>query len=337
MARASVSASATGRDPFMPQQPKGMRAGLGLALLAHALLIAALAFAVHWRSHEPQGVDAELWSAVPQAAAPRAIEPEPQPPAPQPPPPKAAEPKPPPPPVVKAPPAPPPQVDPDIAIEKAKREQAERDKAAQSQREQAKREKLKQAELEREKAEQKIEREKQRLKEEQAKLAAKQKAEAAKEQAAKEEAAREKAEAAREKAEAAREKAEAAKAAAAAAAARDKYLKRMQGMAGATGGESSTGTALRSSGPSAGYAGRIRARIKPNIVFNDPIDGNPIATVEVTLAPDGSIVGKRLLKSSGVKSWDDAVLRAVDRTGMLPRDTDGSVPPKMELEFRPHD
>ena len=314
--------SVTGRDPFMPQQPKGMRAGLGLALLAHALLIAALAFGIHWRAHEPEGVDAELWSAVPQAAAPRAMEPEPQPPTPQPPPPKVAKPEPPPPPVVKAPPAPPPQVDPDIAIEKAKREQAERDKAAQLQREQARREKLKQAELEREKAEQekaeKIEREKQHLKDEQAKLAARQKAE-------------------REKAEAAREKAEAAKAAAAAAAARDKQLKRMQGMAGATGGESSTGTALRSSGPSAGYAGRIRARIKPNIVFNDPIDGNPIATVEVTLAPDGSIMAKRLLKSSGVKAWDDAVLRAVERTAILPRDTDGSVPPKMELEFRPHD
>lgn len=204
--------------------------------------------------------------------------------------------------------------------------------------EQARREKLKQAELEREKAErekaEKIEHEKQRRKDEQAKLAAREKAEAAKEaKEAKEEAAREKAEAAREKAEAAKAQAQAA----AAAAARDKQLNRMKGMAGATGGENATGTAPHSSGPSAGYAGRIRARIKPNIVFNDPIDGNPIATVEVTLAPDGSITAKRLLKSSGVKAWDDAVLRAVERTAILPRDTDGSVPPKMELEFRPHD
>lgn len=327
----SASASMTGRDPFMPRQPKGMRAGLGLALLAHALLIAALAFGIHWRAHEPEGVDAELWSALPQAAAPRAVQPEIKPLAPQPPPPKVVEPPPPPPPVVKAPPAPPPAVDPEIALEKAKREQAERDKAAQL--EQARREKLKQAELEREKTE-KIEREKQRLKDEQAKLAARQKAEAAREKAAKEELARAKAaEAAREKAEAAQAQAQAA----AAAAARDKQLKRMQGMAGATGGETATGTALRSSGPSAGYAGRIRARIKPNIVFNDPIAGNPIATVEVTLAPDGSITAKRLLKSSGAKAWDDAVLRAVERTAILPRDTDGSVPPKMELEFRPHD
>jgi hypothetical protein len=56
-------------------------------------------------------------------------------------------------------------------------------------------------------------------------------------------------------------------------------------------------------GPSASYAGRIMARIKPNIVFTDPLDGNPIATVEVRLAPDGTIIGKRLVKSSGVGQY----------------------------------
>ena len=109
----------------------------------------------------------------------------------------------------------------------------------------------------------------------------------------------------------------------------------MQGMAGATGGETSTGTAMQSSGPSASYAGRIIARILPNIIMTDAIDGDPKATVEVKVAPDGRIIGRRLLRSSGVTAWDDAVLRAIDRTDMLPRDVDGRVPPVMELTFNP--
>ena len=79
------------------------------------------------------------------------------------------------------------------------------------------------------------------------------------------------------------------------------------------------------------------ARIKPNIVFTDAIDGNPMATVEVKLAPDGTIIAKRLVKSSGVKAWDDAVLRAIERTEILPRDIDGRVQPTIQIDFRPHD
>ncbi|CAN5436358.1 hypothetical protein BH11PSE7_BH11PSE7_21810 [soil metagenome] len=118
---------------------------------------------------------------------------------------------------------------------------------------------------------------------------------------------------------------------------RQENLRRIAGMAGATGDESSKGTALKSSGPSAGYAGRIRARIKPNIVFADDVAGNPTADVEVRTSPDGTIVGKRLIKPSGVKSWDDAVLKAVDKTEVLPRDVDGRVPSPLIISFRPKD
>lgn len=118
---------------------------------------------------------------------------------------------------------------------------------------------------------------------------------------------------------------------------RQENLKRMAGLAGATGGPSSTGTALKSSGPSASYAGRIIGRIKPNIVFTDDISGNPVAEVEVRTAPDGTIVGRKVLKSSGVKAWDEAVLKAIDKTEVLPRDTDGRVPPALVITFRPRD
>lgn len=295
--------SALPRDPLMPRRPKGMGAGLGLAILAHLLLILAIAFGVNWRAHEPAGIEAELWSAVPQAAAPRAAAPEP---APQPAPQVKPPPPPPPPPKAEEPP-PKPAPDPQIAIEKAKREEQQKldAKRLEEEQEQAKREKAKREEQKREEA-----------KREEAK-----REEAKREQAAKEEQDRKK---------------QAAADAAKAAAAREAYLKRMQGgLAGATGSETSTGTAMQSSGPSASYAGRIIARILPNIIMTDAIDGDPKATVEVKVAPDGKIIGRRLLRSSGVSSWDDAVLRAIDRTDMLPRDVDGRVPPVMELTFNP--
>jgi colicin import membrane protein len=82
----------------------------------------------------------------------------------------------------------------------------------------------------------------------------------------------------------------------------------------------------------------VRARVKPNIVFTEVTSGNPEAVVEVRLAPDGTITGKRLKKSSGNHGWDDAVLRALDKTEVLPRDPEtGRVPGAAELVFRPKD
>jgi colicin import membrane protein len=118
---------------------------------------------------------------------------------------------------------------------------------------------------------------------------------------------------------------------------RQENIRRMQGMAGATGDDNAKGSALKSSGPSASYAGRIRARIKPNITFNDDVDGNPKAEVEVRVAPDGTILSRKLTQASGNKAWDDAVLKAIDKTETLPRDTDGRVPTVMVISFRPKD
>ena len=118
---------------------------------------------------------------------------------------------------------------------------------------------------------------------------------------------------------------------------RNENLKRMQGMAGASGEENSKGTALKASGPAASYAGRIRARIKPNITFTEDMAGNPKAEVEVRTSPDGTIISRKLLSSSGNKAWDEAVLKAIDKTATLPRDEDGRVPPVLEISFRPKD
>jgi colicin import membrane protein len=269
------------RDALMPQRPGGLGRGTALAVLAHIGLVIALAFGVSWRSQEPAGVSAELWAAVPQAAAPPAIEPTPVP-----------KPAPPPTPKVAEPPPRPSPAEAQIAIEKEKAERARKEKEQQD-RDRAERDRL-----EREKAE---------------KLAAQQKRE--------------------REAEAKRQKEEEQRL----AKQREENLKRVMGEAGGTGAPGSTGTAAREAGPSASYAGRIKARVKPNIVLTDDVPGNPTAEVEVRCAADGTIVGRRLVKSSGQKAWDEAVLRAIDRTEILPRDTDGRVPGTLVITFRPQE
>jgi colicin import membrane protein len=79
----------------------------------------------------------------------------------------------------------------------------------------------------------------------------------------------------------------------------------------------------------------VQARVHPNIVFMHDVSGNPKAEVEVRTSPDGTIVGKKLVRSSGVKAWDEAVLRALEKTEVLPRDVDGRVPSPVVIEFRP--
>jgi colicin import membrane protein len=121
------------------------------------------------------------------------------------------------------------------------------------------------------------------------------------------------------------------------AAQREKNLQRMAGLAGASGNASASGTALKSAGPSASYAGRVVARIRPNIVFTEAISGNPTAVVEVRTSSDGTIIARKLTQSSGMKEWDEAVMRAIDKTEVLPRDADGRVPSPLIISFRPKD
>ncbi len=116
---------------------------------------------------------------------------------------------------------------------------------------------------------------------------------------------------------------------------REEYLKNLVAQAQLPGSAPtpSPGTDARSAGPSASYAGRIRARIFPNIVFTDVVPGRAVAEVQVSVAPDGKIISRKLTKSSGVPAWDEAVLRAVDRTEQLPQDEGRDPPPSMLIEF----
>ncbi len=173
-----------------------------------------------------------------------------------------------------------------------------------------------------------LEREKQRKLEASKLLAEKQKREAEKKAA----------EDRQRQVDAAKAKASEAQAARKLEAQRAENMRRIQGMAGATGSPTSGGTAQKSSGPSDSWAGRVRARVKPNIVFTEDVAGNPRAEVEVSTSPDGTIIGQpRLVTSSGVRSWDEAVIKALIKTEVLPRDIDGRVHSPVILGFRPKD
>ena len=313
---------------FAPPQPPAQVRALALAIVAHVLLLGALAWGVNWRQTDVTlTVEAELWSAVPQQAAPRLD------PTPAPPPPAQAVPAPEP--VVKsAPPPPPPdlaQRDADIALARQKREAEALAAKQKLELEHKRRLKLEadQKEAEKRALEQKRLAQEKLDKERQKKVADDKKATEKKlaQEAQRREAARLEARKQEEDARAEREiKAQ-----------REANLRRMAGLAGATGGETSTGAALHASAPSASYAGKVAATVKRNIVFTEDLAGNPTAEVEVRTSPDGSILSRKLTKSSGSKAWDDAVIKAIDKTDKLPRDTDGRVPSALVISFRPKD
>ena len=315
----------TDRDQFAPPRPPARLRAITLAVLVHAVLIGALTWGVNWKNTADQpAVEAELWAAVPTQAAPRAVEPPPPPP---PPPVQQATPPAPPPPPVRA--AEPPDTrEADIAIKREKK-RLEQEKKAREQKElREKRERERKEEERRERLEQE---KKERLQKERDKEKEQRQKQLAEQKKAEQEKQKKLAEDKRRKAE------EAAREAKEADARHQANIRHMQGLANATGGETATGTALDSSGPSASYGGRVAAAVKPNIVFTENVAGNPSAEVEVRAAPDGTITSRRLLKSSGVRAWDEAVLRALDKTERLPKDTDGRVPPQFPMVFRPKD
>jgi colicin import membrane protein len=290
-----------GRDVLMPRSPGGNGAGAVLSLLVHAALLLALTTAVEWRSRSTDVVTAELWAAVPQVAG----APAPQPPAPAPAPAPTPTPPPPPAPPVRA--AEPPPPEPDIALERAERRKAELQKE-----EQAKQERLK--------AQAKAEAERERIAAEQR-------------QAQQAEAERKQAEAERKRREAREAKAEAARL----AKVREQTLARMMGQASEAAGNTGSGSAARDAGPSAAYAARLAALIRRNSRFAGTLADNDPTEVEVVTAPGGTILSRRIVKSSGHPEWDAAVVRAIDRTARLPPDERGVVPSPMTIEFRPNE
>lgn len=297
----------TDETPYIvPKEPGRWRA-LTFAALMHALLFAFLWIGVRWQNDTPATIEAEVWSPETREAAPLPVpqkEPEPQPK-----------------PVVKEVPQPkpepkveePPVVKPDIALEQEKKRKAEEKKRHEE-------ELRKEKEKEKEKKRLEEDRVAKIKEQEEVKRLEKEKAEKAKKEAAEKKRKQDEADAKQ------------------LAKAREEEMRRITGGVTGSGG---TGEQARSQGgrADASYMQKIVARIKSNTVFNVPPDlvGNPAVEYVFDLLPDGTLRGApRKVKSSNVPGFDEAVLRAIEKSQPFPREPKtGNVPSQLNTSHRP--
>ncbi|CAH2898276.1 MAG: TolA protein [uncultured Paraburkholderia sp.] len=334
--------------PLQPPRERGTGRAFAFALVMHALLGFFLYHGIQWQNSTPEGAEAELWTEVPDTAIPRVAPPPPAP-------------------VVPAPPVADEQAE--IALQEKKRKQQEAARQAQLA-EQQRQEKLQaqqEAEAKRQQqlaeqaaqlAAQKAAAAKQKQQQQQAeKLKQQQLAEQQKQQQQqlkeqqqeKQQEQQKQAEAeAQKKADAqkaAKAKAQAAQAEAAAQAKkvdaeRRARLAQMQGMAGPPGstgnglGKSGTGSGSGGNAASPGYADKVRRVVRPNISWGGETEGLE-TVIAVRCSPTGTLLSATIAHSSGNSAWDDAALRAVQRSDPMPQDIDGKTPASFRITLRP--
>ncbi|WP_027777928.1 cell envelope integrity protein TolA [Paraburkholderia caledonica] len=327
--------------PLQPPRERGTGRAFAFALVMHALLGFFLYHGIQWQNSTPEGAEAELWTEVPDTAIPRVV--------------------PPPAPAVPAPPVADEQAE--IALQEKKHKQQEAARQAQLA-EQQRQEKLQaqqEAEAKRQQqlaeqaaqlAAQKAAAAKQKQQQQQAeKLKQQQLAEQQKQQQLKEQQQEQQKQAeaeAQKKADAqkaAKAKAQAAQAEAAAQAKkvdaeRRARLAQMQGMAGPPGstgnglGKSGTGSGSGGNAASPGYADKVRRVVRPNISWGGETEGLE-TVIAVRCSPTGTLLSATIAHSSGNSAWDDAALRAVQRSDPMPQDIDGKTPASFRITLRP--
>ncbi|WP_341313153.1 cell envelope integrity protein TolA [Paraburkholderia sp. IMGN_8] len=308
--------------PLQPPRESGTGRAFVFALVMHVLLGFFLYHGIQWQNSTPEGAEAELWTEVPDSAIPRL---------------------PPPPPVPVAPAPPLPDEKADIALQEKKRQQQEAARQAQLA-EQQRQQKL-QAQQEAEAKRQ------QQLAEQAAQLAA-QKAAAAKQKQQQQQLKEQQQEQQKQAQADAQKKADEQKAAKAKAQAdaaaqakkldaeRRARLAQMQGMAGGAGStgnglaKSGTGSGSGGTATSPGYADKVRRAVRPNISWGGETEGLE-TVISVRCSPTGTLLSATISHSSGNPAWDDAALRAVQRSDPMPQDIDGKTPASFKITLRP--
>src|SRR6266567_994201 len=88
----------------------------------------------------------------------------------------------------------------------------------------------------------------------------------------------------------------------------------------------------------ADYVRRIQAKVRGNLTLPPDLIGNPEAIFDVVQLPTGEIIDVQLIKSSGVRAYDEAVQRAILKSSPLPRpDSPDMFRRGLTLKFRPLD
>jgi colicin import membrane protein len=86
------------------------------------------------------------------------------------------------------------------------------------------------------------------------------------------------------------------------------------------------------------YIARIRAKVKSNWILPLELKGNPEATFDVVQLPTGEVLTVKLVRSSGIPSYDQAVERAILRSSPLPKPANENLfSRELRLTFRPRD
>lgn len=87
----------------------------------------------------------------------------------------------------------------------------------------------------------------------------------------------------------------------------------------------------------ASWVEKIKLKVGGNVIAPSGLNGNPEAEFAVSLLPDGGLIDVRLKKSSGNKSLDEAIERAIRKSDPLPRPDDPAVfQRELTLKIRPY-
>ena len=78
------------------------------------------------------------------------------------------------------------------------------------------------------------------------------------------------------------------------------------------------------------YTEKIKASVMSNV--SEQPNAGPVS-VKIKSRPDGTVLAKQLIRSSGDPDWDNAILQAIDKTEKLPTDIDGRTPTAMVVKF----
>ncbi len=284
---------------LVPPRHPNLVAGM-LALGVHGLFVLLLVFGVSWQTQHPAPVMVDLWEALPAEPAPSRRPPPPVKPEPVK---RTAKPAPPRPPVVNEPPPPKP---PDIALEKMKAE-TERVKKLQA---------LQAAE---EKALADAAREKQQAEQKKRALLRQMEEEDLKQRIASETAANQARTAKLAEAQARQAEAQAARQAEARAAA-DRHQAEVSRSVGL-------------------HRDMISAKVRGNTRLPDNLKGNPEVRCLVRVLPTGEVLNVQVIQSSGNAAYDEAVVRAIEKSSPLPlpvdREARAAFVPELSFVHRP--
>ena len=301
--------------PRNPTRISGQWPALALAIAVHVAFVGVLVFSLRWQNRKPEPTTALLYAppakaAIVESAAPPPPESKPEPkPAPVP----APRPEPP---VAPAPPKVEPRIEkPDTReaaiAEKARKDEDERKERGEAARDKREREKK---ETDQRDAEKKKRDEQQRAVE--ARDRQKREVDALRAQAEREQTARERQKRETDALRAQTEREQAARAAQQAA-------------------EAAAAARTRAE---ADYIRRIQSKVKGNVTLPPDMSGSPEAIFDVVQLPTGEIIDAILRKSSGSRTYDDAVARAIVKSSPLPRPERPELFQRiLTLKFRPQD